>query len=45
MSPTTWVEWDVVNVGKNLSPSMQTVFVDDCAISRTRVGPGGIIAL
>jgi hypothetical protein len=34
----------VVNVGKNLSPSLQTLFVDDCAISRTRVGPSGIIA-
>ena len=44
MSPTTWVEWDVVNVGKNLNPSMQTVFIDDCAVSNTRVGPAGIIA-
>jgi hypothetical protein len=43
-SSTAWVEWDVVNVGLNLTPSMESLFVDDCAISRTRVGPTGIIA-
>jgi len=40
-SPTSWVEWDVCSVGKNLTPSMATLYVDDCAISRSRVGPAG----
>ena len=43
-SSTAWVEWDVVNVGVDLTPSLESLFVDDCAISRTRVGPTGIIA-
>lgn len=43
-SPTAWVEWDVVNVGKTLNPSTETLFVDDCAISFARVGPTGTIA-
>lgn len=44
MAPTPWVEWDVVNVGENLTPSTAVVAVDDCAISLSRVGPTGIIA-
>ena len=43
-SPTPWVEWDVTSVGENLTPSATTLFVDDCAVSRRRVGPTGIIA-
>jgi hypothetical protein len=42
-SPTR-VEWDVTSVGENLTPSATTLFVDDCAVSRRRVGPTGIIA-
>jgi hypothetical protein len=44
MAPTTWVGWDVVSVGKDLSPSTAVLFADDCAVSLTRVGPTGIIA-
>jgi hypothetical protein len=40
-SPTSWVEWDVCSVGENLTPSMATLYVDDCAVSRSRVGPAG----
>ncbi len=44
MAPTSWVAWDVVSVAVNLNPSSAVLYVDDCAISRTRVGPTGIIA-
>ena len=44
MAPTPWVEWDVVNVGKNLTPPTAVVAIDDCAISFSRVGPTGVIA-
>jgi len=44
MSPTPWVEWDVVSVAANLTPSMVSIFVDDCAVSEARVGPNGIIS-
>ena len=37
MAPTPWVEWDVVNVGENLTPSAAVVAIDDCAISPSRV--------
>ncbi|HEY4185343.1 MAG TPA: hypothetical protein VGP07_09755 [Polyangia bacterium] len=43
-SPTPWVEWDVCSVGEDLTPQMATIYVDDCAISRSRVGPGGRLA-
>ena len=26
-------------------PSMAVLYVDDCAVSRTRVGPSGVIAV
>ena len=44
MAPTPWIEWDVVNVGENLTPSDAVVAIDDCAISLSRVGPTGVIA-
>jgi len=44
MAPNPWVEWDVVNVGVNLTPSAATVVVDDCAITLSRVGPTGTIS-
>jgi hypothetical protein len=44
MAPTPWVEWDVVNVGENLTPSAAVVAVDDCAITSSRVGPTGVIS-
>jgi hypothetical protein len=42
--PTPWVAWDVVSVAESLSPSTATIYVDDCAISKVRVGPAGRIA-
>ena len=44
MAPTPWVEWDVVNVGANLTPPAAVVAIDDCAISFSRVGPTGVIS-
>jgi hypothetical protein len=44
MAPTPWVEWDVVNVGENLTPSAALVAIDDCAITLSRVGPTGVIS-
>jgi hypothetical protein len=41
--PTPWVAWDVVSVAEVLSPETATIFIDDCAISNTRVGPTGSI--
>lgn len=43
-SPTSWVEWDACSVGENLTPSTATLSIDDCAISRSRVGPSGQLA-
>ena len=40
-SPTSWVEWDACSVGEDLTPSTATLYIDDCAISRSRVGPTG----
>jgi len=42
--PTPWIEWDACSVAENLTPSTTTLYVDDCAVSLTRVGPTGIIA-
>ena len=36
--PTPWVAWDVVSVAEVLSPETATIFIDDCAISNSRVG-------
>jgi hypothetical protein len=30
-------------VGENLTPETVTVYIDDCAISRSRVGPSGLL--
>jgi len=40
-STTAWTEWDVLNLGNELTPGDVTLFVDDCAVSRRRVGPAG----
>jgi len=42
-SPTAWVEWSVDNLGEDLDPSTAVLYVDDCAVSRSRVGPAGVI--
>jgi hypothetical protein len=44
MGTTPWVEWNACSIGKDLTPSTTVVYVDDCAVSRTRVGPNGFIA-
>jgi hypothetical protein len=44
MAPTSWIEWDVCSIGETLTPSPAVLFVDDCAVSRSRVGPNGLIA-
>jgi len=41
--PTPWVAWDVVSVAEVLSPETATIFIDDCAISNSRVGFTGSI--
>jgi hypothetical protein len=43
-SPTPWVEWDACSVALDLTPPQEVVYVDDCAVSRSRVGPAGVIA-
>ncbi len=43
-APNSWTEWDVVNVGENLTPTPTVLNIDDCAISLSRVGPAGVIA-
>jgi hypothetical protein len=44
MAPNDWIEWDACSVGEALTPSPAVLFIDDCAVSRTRVGPQGILA-
>ena len=44
MAPNSWVEWDAVNVGENLTPTPTVLNIDDCAVSLSRVGPTGVIA-
>ncbi|HET6151088.1 MAG TPA: hypothetical protein VFH68_26365 [Polyangia bacterium] len=44
MAPNPWIEWDPCNIGETLAPSPAVLFIDDCAVSRTRVGPDGLIA-
>ena len=44
MAPTSWIEWNACSIGENLTPAPTVLFIDDCAVSRSRVGPDGIIA-
>jgi hypothetical protein len=44
MAPTPFVEWNVCSIGADLTPSTAVIYVDDCAVSRSRVGPNGILA-
>jgi hypothetical protein len=41
MAPTPWVAWDAISVAIDLTPPLATLHVDDCAVSRSRVGPQG----
>ena len=43
MGATPWVDWYVCSLVQNLTPSTAVLYVDDCAISHTRVGPNGVI--
>jgi hypothetical protein len=43
MAPTPWVEWNACSIAEDLTPSTAVLYVDDCAVSRSRVGPNGII--
>ncbi len=43
MAPTPWIAWDATSVAIDLAPATATIHVDDCAISRSRVGPDGIL--
>jgi hypothetical protein len=38
-----WVGWRLGNMGLDLDPKTVTVYVDDCALSRVRVGPTGLL--
>jgi hypothetical protein len=40
-----WVGWRVGDMGLDINPKTVTVYVDDCAISRVRVGPTGLLAM
>jgi hypothetical protein len=40
-----WVGWRVGSIGQDLRPTTVTLFVDDCALSRVRVGPAGLLTL
>jgi hypothetical protein len=44
MAPNSWIEWNACSIGETLTPSPAALFIDDCAVSRTRVGTEGIIA-
>jgi hypothetical protein len=44
MAPTPWVGWNACSIGEDLSPSTAVLYIDDAAVSRTRVGPTGVIA-
>ena len=44
MAPTPWIEWNACSIGQELTPSGAVLYVDDAAVSRTRVGPSGVIA-
>jgi hypothetical protein len=40
-APTPWVAWDATSVAIDLNPPTSIIHIDDCAISRSRVGPDG----
>jgi hypothetical protein len=41
--PTPWVQWIACSVAEDLMPSAEVIFIDDAAISLSRVGPQGIL--
>lgn len=40
-----WVGWRVGSMGLDLDQKTFTVYVDDCVLSRVRVGPTGLLAM
>ena len=42
--PMSWVAWDVCSNGLDLMPGTAVLYLDDCAVSRSRVGPTGLLA-
>jgi hypothetical protein len=44
MAPTSWIELEVCSIGVDLMPSPAVIYIDDCALSQTRVGTTGEIA-
>jgi hypothetical protein len=42
--PPGWVAWDVVSVASDLNPEPAVLYVDDCAISKTRIGLNGSLS-
>jgi hypothetical protein len=43
MAPTPWVGWYVCSIGEDLDPVTAVLYADDVAVSRTRVGPHGLL--
>ena len=41
--PTPWLQWVVSSVGEDLAPSSNVLYVDDCAIGGSRIGPAGLL--
>jgi len=41
--PSPWVQWIVSSVGEDLTPSSNALYVDDCAIGGSRIGPSGLL--
>lgn len=39
-TPNDWVEWSIGSASNDISPTPAVVYVDDAAISTSRVGPG-----
>jgi hypothetical protein len=44
MAATPFVEWNACSIGADLTPSTAVIYIDDAAVSRSRVGPNGVIA-
>lgn len=38
-APSPWVEWNIGSIAKGTSPTSATVYVDDVAVSKQRLGP------
>jgi hypothetical protein len=41
--PSSWIQWVVSSVGQDLTPSANVLYVDDCAIAGSRIGPDGVL--